>query len=108
MSRRQLYLGIAGLLLGVVGLFALYLPVYLNQFDSYGVKITCGNGFSSDLTQAHQANSDALASQCDTALLVRRAWAIPTVAAGWVLITGFLVIWVHNDQNKKQEVTYTG
>ncbi|WP_204080103.1 hypothetical protein [Mycobacterium riyadhense] len=34
MTRRQMYLGIAGLLLGVVGLFALYLPVYLNQFDA--------------------------------------------------------------------------
>ncbi|MCV7076137.1 MULTISPECIES: hypothetical protein [Mycobacterium] len=106
MSRRQMYLGIAGLLLGVVGLFALFFPIYLDEYDSYGVKITCGNGISSDLTQAHQAPGGAVVSSCDSALLMRRAWAIPTVALGWVMVTGFLVVWVHNGQQR--DAAYPG
>nr|WP_232065353.1 hypothetical protein [Mycobacterium shinjukuense] len=99
-SHRQMYIGIAGLLLALLGLAALYFPVYLDQYDMYGIKVTCGNGLRSDLTQAHQANSGALVTRCDTALLVRRAWAIPAVAMGWLLVTGFLVVWVHNGQKQ--------
>ena len=61
----------------------LWFPVYLDQYDLYGVKVACGNGFSSNLNQAAQAN---LVTNCDTALLVRRAWAIPAVAFGWLLV----------------------
>ena len=99
MSRRQNYLGIAGLLLAVIGLAALLYPVYLGQYDHYGIEVSCGTGLRSDLTQAAQADHYLL-SQCDTALLLRRAWAIPTIAVGWALVTGFLVSWVHNSQKK--------
>ncbi len=96
-----MYIGIAGLLLGVIGLMALLFPINLDQYDSFGVKVTCGNGLRSDLSQCLQANGDALVTRCDTALVVRRAWAIPAVAIGWVLVTGFLVVWVHNDQQQE-------
>ncbi|BBX74673.1 hypothetical protein H7H78_18975 [Mycobacterium shinjukuense] len=29
-----------------------------------------------------------------------RAWAIPAVAVGWLLVTGFLVVWVHNGHSQ--------
>jgi hypothetical protein len=76
-----MYTGIVGLLLGVIGLAALLFPVNLDQYDSYGVKVTCDNGFSSDLTQARQATGDALVTRC---------------------VTGFLVVWVQNDQQQEQ------
>lgn len=97
MSHRHMFLGVAGLALAVIGLLALWFPVYLDQYDSYGIKVTCGNGFSSNLNQAVQANGGDLVTQCDTALLTRRAWAIPAVAIGWLLVTGFLVAWVHRE-----------
>ena len=43
----------------------------------------CGTGFSSDLTQAAAASGgDNYVGQCETALMVRRIWAIPMVAVG--------------------------
>lgn len=98
LARRHTMLAAAGLALAVIGLMALWFPVYLNQYDVYGVKVTCGNGFSSNLNQATQAN---LVTKCDTALLVRRAWAIPAVAIGWVLISGFLLAWVHREPKEE-------
>lgn len=106
MNRRQMFIGITGLVLAVIGLMALWFPVYLDQYDAYGIKVTCGSGWRSNLTQALYAdgndNTQALVTRCDTALLVRRAWAIPSVALGWLLVTGFLVMWVHNDQHQGQ------
>jgi len=97
-GRRYTFLGVAGLALALIGLMALWFPVYLNQYDVYGVKVTCGNGFISNLNQAAQAN---LVTNCDTALLVRRAWAIPAVAIGWLLVTGFLLAWVHREPKEE-------
>jgi hypothetical protein len=97
-----MYIGIAGLLLAVIGLAALLYPIYLDQYDVYGIKVSCGNGLRSDLSQAAQTDRPDLVTQCDTELLVRRAWAIPAVALGWLLVSGFLVVWVHNDQSKKE------
>ncbi|OSC42683.1 hypothetical protein [Mycobacterium decipiens] len=106
MSHRQMFIGVAGVLLGVIGLMALWFPVYLDLYDAYGVKVTCGRGWRSDLTQALHAsgtdNGEALVTRCDTAILLRRAWAIPAVILGWLLVTGFLVIWVHKDQHQDQ------
>jgi hypothetical protein len=99
-SHRQTYLGIAGLLLAVIGLAALLYPIYLDQYDHYGIEVSCGTGLRSDLTQAAQSDNHGLVSQCDTAVLLRRAWAIPAVAIGWLLVTAFLVSWVHNSQKK--------
>ncbi|WP_236952635.1 hypothetical protein [Mycobacterium tuberculosis] len=52
MNRRQMFIGITGLLLAVIGLMALWFPVYLDQYDAYGIKVTCGSGWRSNLTQA--------------------------------------------------------
>ncbi|AGC60796.1 putative membrane protein [Mycobacterium liflandii 128FXT] len=102
MTHRQLYLGIAGVVVGIIGLFALWLPVYLDHYDLYGMKVSCGRGFTSDLTQATQGGGGPLVDQCDSALLFRRAWAIPAVAIGWLLVTAFLVSWVHHGQREEQ------
>ena len=102
MSHRQTYLGVAGLLLAVVGLAALLYPIYLDQYDHYGIEVNCGTGLRSDLTQAAQAENHGLVSQCDTALLLRRSLAIPAIAIGWVLITVFLVSWVHHSKKTVQ------
>lgn len=84
-----------------IGLGALWFPVYLNRFDDYGIKVNCGNGFSASLTQAAASSEGNLVGQCDTALLVRRAWAIPAVALGWLLLTEFLVIWVRQGRSSE-------
>lgn len=93
MSNRQLYLGIVGAFLVVVGLLALWWPVYLSQYDQYGMQIACGRGFSADLSQA-DADGNGLAAQCGTALLLRRIWAIPAVILGWLIITFLVAGWV--------------
>ena len=95
MSNRQLYLAIVGALLVVVGLLALWFPVYLSQYDHYGIQIACGRGFSADLSQATEANGNGLVAQCGTALLLRRLWAIPAAVLGWLILAGVLATWVH-------------
>lgn len=95
MSNRQLYLGIVGALLVVVGLLALWFPVYLSQYDQYGMQIACGRGFSADLSQAAGANGSGLVAQCGTALLLRRLWAIPAAILGWLILAGVFAIWDH-------------
>lgn len=96
MSNRQLSLGIVGALLVVIGLLALWFPVYLSQYDQYGMQIACGRGFSANLSQAADANVDGLVAQCGTALLLRRIWAIPAVVLGWLIITGLLARWARS------------
>lgn len=83
-------LGVAGLVLAVIGLAALWFPVGLDQHDVYGFPIECGNGFSSQLPQL--SDGDAVA-ECQSALLMRRVWAIPSVGIGWLLVTVFLAAW---------------
>lgn len=94
MSNRQLALAIVGALLVVIGLLALWFPVYLSDYDQYGMQIACGRGFSANLSQAAGANGDGLVAQCGTALLLRRIWAIPAVILGWVILTGLVASWV--------------
>lgn len=95
MSNRQLYLGIVGALLVVIGLLALWFPVYLSQYDHYGIQIACGRGLSADLSQATDAGGNGLVAQCGTALMLRRLWAIPAVVVGWLILTGLLAVWAH-------------
>jgi hypothetical protein len=102
-SNRQVYIGIAGVLLAVIGLAAMLYPIHLDHYDMYGIRVSCGNGFNSDLSQAADNSGHDVVAQCGSALLVRRAWAIPAVAIGWLLVTGFLVMWVHNEQRQKDE-----
>lgn len=96
-----MYIGIAGLLLGLIGLAALWFPVYLDQYDAYGIKVNCGDGFGFhlDLTD----HEDAYSSPCNDALLVRRALAIPAVAVGWVVVTWYVMTWAHLQRNSDDD-----
>lgn len=91
MNNRRTLLGVAGLALALIGLAALWFPVGLDQHDAYGLPIGCGNGFISKLPQP--SGGDTVA-ECESALLTRRLWAIPSAAIGWLLLTVFLVGWV--------------
>jgi hypothetical protein len=104
-SNRQFVVVVAGALLVVLGLLALQWPVYLNHYDQFGMQITCGRGFSSNLAQAADAAGDGLVAQCGTALLIRRAWAIAITVVGWLLLTGLLVIWLHNSPQADEEAS---
>jgi membrane protein CcdC involved in cytochrome C biogenesis len=105
LSHNHFFAGIVAVLLIAVGLLALWWPVYLDQFDHYGIQITCGRGFSADLTQATDAGGDDVIAKCGTALFIRRAWAIPTAVIGWVIITIVLAIWVHTQPVPQEEST---
>jgi hypothetical protein len=86
-------LGAAGLALGLIGLAALWFPIELGQHDVYGFPVKCGNGFNANLAQAAQNAGGDFVTKCDTALLTRRVWAIPSVAVGWLLFAAFLYAW---------------
>jgi hypothetical protein len=105
-SNRQLFLGVVGVLLVVVGLLALWFPVYLSQYDQYGMQIGCGRGFSANLSQATEANGGGLVAQCGTALLLRRIWAIPTAVVGWLILTGLIAIWVHTKPSAEESTRF--
>jgi hypothetical protein len=91
-NRRFLTLG-AGVLLLTIGLLALRLPVFLADFDQWGFQISCGSGLASSVTQAGIADSAGthFVDQCQTAIAMRRAWAVPFTVAGMLLIGGLLV-----------------
>jgi hypothetical protein len=101
-TNRQLYLGIVGALLVVIGLLALWFPVYLSQYDQLGMQIACGRGFSSDLSQAANATGNGLVAQCGTALLLRRLWAIPAAVVGWLILVGLVAKWVHTKPSEEE------
>lgn len=105
MSNRQLVLGCLGIVLIVTGLLALWFPVYLGQYDHYGMQISCGTGFSGGLSPAADGGGAGLAAKCGTALLIRRIWAIPTAVIGWALLTAVLAIWVHTKPDAEEEST---
>jgi hypothetical protein len=101
-SNRQLFLGIVAAALVVIGLLALWFPVYLSQYDQYGMQIVCGRGFSADLSQAAGAKGNGLVSQCGTALLLRRLWAIPAVVLGLLILSGVVAVWVHTKPSEEE------
>lgn len=72
------------------GLFALYFPVFIDAYDQFGWQVKCGNGFTADLAQATNAVgtvSNDYVDQCNSALMVRRWWAIATAVLGGVTLT---------------------
>ncbi|MCX2931463.1 hypothetical protein ORI20_14365 [Mycobacterium sp. CVI_P3] len=83
MTVRQIAAGIVAVVLLMVGVLALHWPVYLPDFDPWGVQIKCGSGFSADLVQASFAGE---ADHCQHALVVRRMWAIPVTVVGWPIV----------------------
>ncbi|HTM84371.1 MAG TPA: hypothetical protein VL179_05610 [Mycobacterium sp.] len=90
MSFRAVYLGIAGAIVLAIGLYLLSLPVYLDDFDKYGMQIPCGSGYSAHLVQATAAGSEYV-DKCGSAVLMRRLWTIPVVVIGAVALLAVLV-----------------
>jgi hypothetical protein len=84
----------AGVLLLMLGLLALRFPVFLSAFDQWGFQINCGTGLQSNFTQVAIADptGSQFVDQCHTAIVMRRAWAVPLAAAGAMLLGGLLVI----------------
>ena len=84
LTTRRLLAMIAAALVLVIGVLGMWQSVYLSDFDRYGIKIRCGTGFVADFTQAEIADDGGgqHSKQCDSALLVRRAWAIPVSVLG--------------------------
>jgi hypothetical protein len=83
---RAFYLGVFGFALVVVGLLALNFPVFIDSYDQFGFQIKCGSGFAANLAQAAEASGGDHVGQCETALLLRRLWAIPMIAIGSILL----------------------
>src|SRR5271166_190635 len=93
MSNQRFMVLLAGLALFVLGLLALRFPVFLSDFDQWGVQINCGSGFGSALTQATAAESAGTnyVGQCHTAIAVRRDWTIPLTLLGMSML-GWLMV----------------
>lgn len=89
MTNRVSLIVFAAVMLLAGGLFALYLPVFIDAFDQFGWQVKCGNGFTTELTQASSAAGAAhnYVERCESALMARRLWAIPTAALGGVTLT---------------------
>jgi hypothetical protein len=106
-SNRNLLTAAVAVVLLVGGLLALHFPVYIDAYDRWGWRIECGDGYGADLGQAAIADQGfdpasgepppaAVATgnavsagndyvgQCNTALAIRRAWAIPLAVLGWL------------------------
>ena len=88
MTARRIVAGAAAVALLTVGLLALRWPVYLPDFDAWGVQVKCGSGFSADLAQATFAGAT---DRCQQALAVRRMWAIPVAALGWLIVVALVL-----------------
>lgn len=88
MTVRQIVAAIVAVILLAFGLLALRWPVYLPDYDPWGVQVKCGSGFSADLVQATFAGA---ADRCQHALAVRRMWAIPVAALGWLIVMVLVV-----------------
>jgi hypothetical protein len=91
------------------GLVALWFPVFLGDYDRYGIQVKCGNGYSGQLLQAtvDDQQSDpggapagvrpavGYVDRCQSALADRRAWAIPTAGLGALTLTFEALAWAH-------------
>jgi len=93
MSTPRLLILMTGVLLLVGGLLALRFPVFLSDFDQWGFQINCGSGFGSDLTQAGTADAAGthFVGRCHAAIATRRAWTVPVVVAGALLLSTLLL-----------------
>ncbi|OBG85697.1 hypothetical protein A5733_24800 [Mycobacterium sp. NS-7484] len=89
MSYRAVYIGLAGAVVLAIGLYLMSMPVYLDDFDQYGMQIPCGSGFSAHLVQATAAGQEYV-DKCGSALMVRRLWTIPVVALGALALIAVL------------------
>jgi hypothetical protein len=81
LTTRRLLAMIGAAAVVLIGFLGMWWPVYLSDFDQYGIQIDCGSGFVSDVSHAQRASA-ALVDDCDTALMIRRSWSIPLMVAG--------------------------
>lgn len=105
MSKRQAMLAVLGTALMVAGLSSLWLPVYLGQYDRWGMQISCGRGFSPSVPPPAEAYGADYAGQCGSALLLRRLWAIPAAVVGFVIMMLTAAIWVRRAPDNPEEST---
>ena len=89
---RAFYLGVLSVAMVASGLLALNFPVFIDAYDQFGFQVKCGTGFFANLTQAAEASNGDYVGQCETALMVRRIWAIPMVAVGSILLAVLVFI----------------
>jgi hypothetical protein len=47
-----------------------------------------------------------LVGKCDTALLIRRAWAIPTTVVGWALVAVIVAIWARAEPGAEESTRF--
>ena len=111
--------GAVGLLLLAGSLLALHFPVYIPEFDKWGVHVKCGNGYHSELLQATVDDNGGLdpqsapggasaavqapanyVDQCKSALAQRRAWFIPVAAVGALILIPELIVWARAGSRK--------
>lgn len=101
------------------GLFALRFPVFIEAYDQFGWQVKCGSGFTTDLTQAsnaekkpagQKANPGAphptggdYVGQCNNALIARRVWAIPSAALGGLTLTWVAAAALAHDRRARTE-----
>lgn len=105
MSNRQIVLAVLGAALMVAGLSALWFPVQLGQYDRWGMQIGCGRGFSAQLPSPDEAYGADYTGQCGSALLLRRAWAIPAAVAGGIIVMLTAAIWIRSAPDTPEEST---
>ncbi len=89
MSFRAVYIGIAGALLLGIGLYLMSMPVYLDDFDQFGMQVPCGSAYGAHLVQAAAAGQEYV-DKCGSALMTRRLWTIPVVALGALALIAVL------------------
>jgi hypothetical protein len=69
------------------GVFALYSPAALDDYDKWGFRIVCGSALSADYEQAAIADEEVAepgdrVDQCRSAIWWRRGWASTLVLVG--------------------------
>lgn len=100
-----------GTLLFAGALIALFLPVYLDAYDSWGIHIKCGTGYQSQLLQATVSDQEQArhgratnyVDQCKSAVLHRRVGVLPVAGLGAVLLIPELVAWARGGSRSSAE-----
>ena len=109
--RDRFVLTLIALVVLVVGGFALFWSVSLDDFDRWGFRISCGTGLLADYGQAEIADRHPLpeaaaehrdyVAACGSAVWERRAWAVPVLLLG---LGGSMALLVHRAR-QPSEVT---
>jgi hypothetical protein len=125
MISRDWLITLIGVVLLAGGLVALCLPVFLDDYDRWGIQVKCGNGYYSQLTQATVDDQDSgrpsapgnapvavrpatnYVDQCRSALARRRAWAVPPAGLGALILIPKVVTWARSGATEPSSPTPT-